>query len=352
MIDKSSAENLTGLLLNWYDLHARALPWRALPTPYRVWVSEAMLQQTRVETVLPYFKRFMTALPDVCALARADDGTLMKLWEGLGYYSRVRNLKKAAQILVDRHGGELPASIEALQALPGIGAYMAGAVASIAFGLPEPAVDGNVLRVLSRVSGYDLDVTRPEARPVFDRTVREMLSGGRPGDLNQALMDLGATLCLPNGVPLCGQCPWRDACAAHRDGREAELPVKPAKKPRAVKERTVFVIVSGDRALLVRRPQKGLLAGQWELPGADGRLDRKQALEYLAGLGADAGQVERLPEAKHIFTHVEWRMAGWRAEVAAFAPDCEHIWASGGDLNDTIALPSAFKTYRKYLHAT
>lgn len=345
-----SAEYRSVLLLNWYDSHARALPWRSLPTPYRVWVSEAMLQQTRVETVLPYFERFVAALPDARALARVDDAVLMKLWEGLGYYSRARNLKKAAEIVVDRHGGELPASAEALRALPGIGAYMAGAVASIAFGLPEPAVDGNVLRVLSRVSGYDGDVTRPEARLFFDRAVREMLSGGRPGDLNQALMDLGATVCVPNGVPLCGQCPWRDDCAAHRAGREAELPVKPAKKPRAVKERTVFVLVSGGRVLLVRRPQKGLLAGQWELPGAEGTLDRAETLEYLSGFGADVKRLEKLPDAKHVFTHVEWHMAGWRAEVPEFTPQGEHVWASAGDLADTIALPSAYKVYREYMH--
>jgi A/G-specific adenine glycosylase len=343
------AERLAGALLSWYDQHARALPWRSDPAPYRVWVSEAMLQQTRVETVLPYFARFLAALPDIRALAEVDDAALMKLWEGLGYYSRARNLKRAARIVVERHGGALPASAGALRALPGVGDYMAGAVASIAFGLPEPAVDGNVIRVLARVSGFDGDVTKPEARRAFREAAVRLLPPDRPGDFNQALMDLGATVCLPNGAPRCTVCPWEGACAAHRQGREAALPVKRAKKPRPVQERTVFVVKNKDRTLLVRRPDKGLLAGQWELPGADGRFDCVEALDYLRRLGADVQGLERLPGAKHVFTHVEWRMAGWLAEVSAFAPEGEHVWADARALRDSIALPSAFKAFRRFL---
>ncbi len=337
------------LLLNWYDQNARVLPWRSLPAPYRVWVSEIMLQQTRVEAALPYFERFMTVLPDVASLAQATDEQLMKLWQGLGYYSRARNLQKAARIVAERHGGVLPASWAELRALPGIGDYTAGAIASIAFGLPEPAVDGNVLRVLSRILASSDNIALPAVKRRFTRLIREIIPHDRPGDFNQALMDIGATVCLPNGMPLCERCPFAEICQANSLGIADTLPVKTAKKPRVIHQKTVLLIRCGGDTLLALRPPKGLLAGLWELPNACGWLDMAQAAALLRSWGAEPAALSPLPEAKHVFTHVEWRMQGFLAETERFTPPWQHAWADGAALISGYALPSAFKAYRTYL---
>lgn len=347
-----SVENpLVGIhvpLLAWYDRAARTLPWRSLPTPYRVWVSEIMLQQTRVEAALPYFERFVAALPTVEALAAADEGTLMKLWEGLGYYSRVRNMRKAACAVVQRHGGELPGTPEALSALPGIGGYTAGAIASIAFNFPVEAVDGNVLRVVSRLLSSSEDVSRAETKRRLASLVRAAVPGERPGDFNQALMDLGATVCVP-ASPRCAACPLSGRCLGFLGGTAAALPVSAPRRPRVVVERTVFVVRSARGALLMRRPPKGLLAGLWELPGEDGWMDAEGAALALARLGAPGADPKRIGDATHIFTHLEWRMQGWLAEADPFAPEAEHAWADGEALRKSFTLPSAFKAFRKFL---
>lgn len=337
--------DLSIILLSWYDNNARALPWRTRPTPYRVWVSEIMLQQTRVETVLPYFERFVSALPDIAALAAADEALLMKLWQGLGYYGRARNMQKAARAVMQRHGGVLPHSPEELIKLPGIGGYTAGAIASIAYGCPAVAVDGNVLRVLSRLAASREDVSRPETKRACGELVRSMLPQDRPGDFNQALMDLGATVCLPHGEPLCGECPLAGSCAGHKGGIAGSLPVKAARKPRPVRLLTVFVLLSGGRILLAKRPQKGLLAGLWEMPNAEGWLDEAGTAALLGQWGASDFTLTRLEDAKHIFTHVEWRMRGYLAEVSGFSPPWEHAWADGPALRRDYAVPSAFKAY-------
>ncbi len=346
-------DNLPGLipplLLAWYDRSARVLPWRSDPKPYRVWVSEIMLQQTRVEAVLPYFERFLAALPDVSALAAADEPKLMKLWQGLGYYSRARNLQKAARIIMERHDGRLPADWRALRELPGVGDYTAGAIASIAFGLPEPAVDGNVLRVLSRVLASGEDIALPKVKKRFTALVRAILPQDRPGDFNQALMDLGATVCLPNGAPLCKDCPLAGVCRANALGIAGTLPVRAAKKPKAIQLKTVFVIRCGGSTLLALRPPKGLLAGLWELPNADGWLDGAEAAALLATWGAEPSGLAPLPEAKHVFTHVEWRMRGFLVDAPCFSPPWQHAWADGAALHGRYAVPSAFKAYLKHL---
>ncbi|MFA9381330.1 MAG: A/G-specific adenine glycosylase, partial [Acetanaerobacterium sp.] len=259
-------------LLQWYDAHARILPWRSRPTPYRVWVSEIMLQQTRVETVLPYFEQFVAALPDVHALARADADLLLKLWEGLGYYSRVRNLQKAARVVTAQYGGVLPDEFDALCGLPGLGAYSAGAVASIAFGRRVPAVDGNVLRVIARVTADRAPITDAAVKKRITQAVTGILPTARVGDFNQSLMELGATVCLPNGVPKCGECPLAALCMAREQGLCTLLPVKAPKKARSVEYRTVLVLMCGERLAVRRRGGKGLLAGMWELPSLDGVL--------------------------------------------------------------------------------
>lgn len=329
-------------LLGWYDQNARILPWRENPEPYWVWVSEIMLQQTRVEAVKPYYERFLTALPDVGALAQAPEEQLLKLWEGLGYYNRVRNLQKAAQVMVEKYNGQVPPSFEALRELPGIGEYTAGAISSIAFNFPVPAVDGNVLRVTSRLKASRDDILDPKVKKRTEQEIREIIPS-RAGDFNQALMELGATVCVPNGMALCEKCPLSQLCQANQQGIVMELPVKAEKKPRRIEERTVFLLVSGGKAALRKRPKKGLLAGLWELPGTEGSLSPEEAASCLNQWGVPTASLQELGTAKHIFTHVEWRMTAYVA-ITDQKPD-SFSWASRQELENGYALPFAFKAF-------
>ncbi len=330
-------------LLAWYDAGHRDLPWRTHPTPYRVWVSEIMLQQTRVEAVRGYFDRWMQALPDIPALAAAEEAVYMKLWEGLGYYSRVRNLHRAAVDVCAQYGGELPADYDKLLALPGVGDYTAGAVASIAFGMPVPAVDGNVLRVAARL---DNDFT-PITDAKYKRQVRErfaaLMPADRPGDLNQSLMELGATVCLPNGAPRCGDCPLQHLCLGFHHGNAATLPIRTAKKARRVENRTVLLVRCGTRVGITRRPANGLLAGLWELPALEGHLSPAETRAALAAQGWQVQHLLSLRPAKHVFTHVEWHMNGYYVELTA-QPD-GLTFVSPADLRASYALPSAFRSF-------
>jgi A/G-specific adenine glycosylase len=339
---------LAVLLLAWYDQNARDLPWRRDPTPYRVWVSEMMLMQTRVETVIPYFERFIAALPDVRALGNADESAVLKLWEGLGYYSRARNLQKAAQMVVERYGGALPCDRAELRKLPGIGDYASGAIASIAFGRLEEAVDGNVLRVLSRVYFIREDIGNPAVKNRFRELARALVPTDRPGDFNQALMDLGATVCLPGAAPRCDACPLVPCCSGLQEGAQGELPVQSAKKPRALQEITVLIVQCRGRALLMQRPKKGLLAGLWGPPMTERWIGEKDASDWLVDQGAAVRSIRKLEDAKHVFTHVEWHMQAWLAETDEFLPEGEHVWADQYDISK-YAIPSAFKAYKKYL---
>lgn len=330
------------LLLHWYDAGARVLPWRENPAPYRVWVSEIMLQQTRVEAVKPYFERFMQALPTVEALAQAPQEQILKLWEGLGYYNRVRNLQKAAQIVMEEHGGRLPADPAQLLALPGVGEYTAGAVASIAFGCKIPAVDGNVLRVFARLLGSGEDISDAKVKRERTEQIGEIMPE-RAGDFNQALMELGAMVCIPNGAPKCGECPLAGLCTAHRQGMEEAFPVKKAKKARRQEDRTVFLLTCEGRAALRRRPEKGLLAGLWELPCTEGKLEKREAQAVLRDWDIEFDRLTQLPDSRHVFTHVEWHMACWSAELTEPAGD--FIWADREALEQAYTLPSAFQAY-------
>jgi A/G-specific adenine glycosylase len=336
-------------LLEWYAANARVLPWRDDPTPYRVWISEIMLQQTRVEAVKPYFERFVCEIPDVRSLAEISEQRLLKLWEGLGYYSRARSLKKAAVVLMEQYGGVLPESAEELKKLPGVGEYTAGAIASIAYGLPEPAVDGNVLRVAARLEASRTDVASPAVKKELRSRLRGIYPAGQAGVFTQSLMELGATVCLPNGAPLCGGCPLAGLCEAHRAGVEEELPVKAPKPERRKENRTVFLIVSGGTVALRRRPETGLLAGLWEFPNAGGVLSPEQAGKTLRGWGLSPESVEPLPAAKHIFTHVEWRMTGYL--VRAREPRGGFVWTEPAELLRDYAVPSAYKAYLKILRS-
>ena len=335
-------DRLRGPLLDWYDVHRRILPWREEPSPYRTWVSEIMLQQTRVSAVLPYFARFMAELPDVRALAEVSEERLFKLWEGLGYYSRARNLRRAAQRIVSDYGGELPRAFDALRKLPGIGDYTASAIVSINFGAAEPAVDGNLLRVASRVCGCAEDVSDARVKRLFREKMAASIDRGRPGAWNQAMMDLGATVCLPNGAPLCGACPARAFCAAYREGLTQTLPVRAEKKPRRAEERTVFLLLRGGAFAVRRRPDTGLLAGLAEFPNVEGSLDDALARVALARWGLEAQSLAPCGTAKHVFTHVEWQMKGFFAQVRGDNPAFR--WADAAAL-EALAIPSAFKAF-------
>ena len=325
-------------LTDWYGRNARDLPWRRTREPYAVWVSEIMLQQTRVAAAIPYYERFMAELPDVFALARVSDDRLHKLWEGLGYYSRAKNLKRAAQQIVENHGGKLPGSYKELLALPGIGDYTAGAVASLAFGEPTPAVDGNVLRVYARLNVDERDVKSPAFKKDVRAALLPLMPKREPGAFNAALMELGATVCLPNRASKCGECPVGGFCEARRLGREAELPVTGKKSPRRVEQKTVFALLTGKKPLGYKRAESGLLAGLWQLPDTAGWLTDAEAAAWLSARGiAPVGEL-RFYERKHIFSHVEWHMRVCAADVAA------DVLPEGWTLLDERhALPTAYR---------
>ncbi|MBR5969354.1 MAG: A/G-specific adenine glycosylase [Lachnospiraceae bacterium] len=344
-------ESITRALLAWYAKGHRALPWREDPSPYHVWLSEIMLQQTRVEAVKPYYERFLRALPDIAALAACEETKLLKLWEGLGYYSRVRNLQKAARIITEELDGRMPEEVSALKRLPGIGDYTAGAIASIAFGKRAAAVDGNVLRVTARLCADASDIAKEETK----RAVRERIEASflpkedaACGSFNQALMELGATVCLPNGSPLCTDCPLARYCEAHLAGTEAAYPVKSAKKARRMEERTVLLICDRERVALQKRPEKGLLAGLWEYPCLEKKATRQTVLRFLKQQGVSVLRVLPLPEAKHIFTHVEWKMTGFLVYADATG---DYFMVNRREIESVYAIPSAYRSYTREIRA-
>ena len=335
--------SLPGLLLPWYERNRRDLPWRADREPYHIWLSEIMLQQTRVEAVRGYYARFLDALPTVEALANCDDDALHKLWEGLGYYSRVRNLKKAARVIQDRYDGRFPETYEEILALPGIGAYTAGAISSIAFSQPRAAVDGNVLRVLSRLRNDREPIDVPVCKTRVQRELEEIYPVDRPGALTQALMELGATVCVPNGAPKCELCPCAEICL----GREQwqQLPVKLPKREKRLEERTVFVLRCGDRYAIEKRAEKGLLAGLWQFPNTEGTLSEEAALLWADRQGLAPRELERQLNRHHIFTHIRWEMRGYYLSVDREVP--QFVWKTLKEIDEQAALPTAFRQFRE-----
>lgn len=326
-------------LLAWHDENARDLPWRGEDDPYRIWISEIMLQQTRAETVKGYYRRFLEAFPTVQALAQAPEARVLKLWEGLGYYSRARNLMKAAQKIVQEHGGRLPDTRAALLQLPGIGEYVSGAVASIAFGRREPALDGNQARVLSRI--WDIaEMIRTPAQ-LYDRALA-YVPEERPGDYNQALMGLGALLCTPKN-PHCADCPVAHHCLSKANGTQEQRPVKPPK--RDVGEIPVMVALVWDaEGILMRRRGDGLLAGLWEFPNAENARTRADLEAMLAENGVDAKYIGPLPEHKHVFSHRIWRMKGCRYRLKGLAGGGDIVRIGWNQLEE-LAIPTAFAPY-------
>lgn len=338
-------------LLRWYRAEKRELPWRDQKNAYYTWVSEIMLQQTRVEAVKPYFQRFMKELPDIKALCECPEDKLLKLWEGLGYYNRVRNMQKAAQTVMEKYSGRLPADYEALKSLSGIGSYTAGAIASIAYGIPVPAVDGNVLRVITRMTRNGQDIMKQSVRRQMERDLAEIIPKDSPGDFNQALMELGAVICVPKGQAKCGQCPVAFMCQAHQMGQEMEYPRKAAKKPRVIQKKTVLVIQDGRKTAIRKRPGKGLLAGLYELPNLDGWKTEEESLAYVENQGMTPLRILKLGRARHVFSHVEWEMQGYQIRVASVEEEMlgDLIFVESGEDSGQYAIPSAFDYYAKYV---
>lgn len=339
-------------LLDWFYAHRRSLPFREDPTPYHVWVSEVMLQQTRMTAVLPYYERFMRKLPTPAALAACAPDRLHKLWEGLGYYSRADNLRRAAEVIVEKYGGALPTSYDELLALPGVGAYTAGAIASISYNLPVPAVDGNVLRVFARLCNDHTDVALPETKRRITAQVTKTQPADAPGDFNQALMELGALVCIP-GEPKCAACPLSSLCEAYAAGSAAHLPAKTPKKPRRIENITVLLIRAEGKWLLERRAEHGLLAGMWQPPICID-FPAHTAADALKSVLPDAQIAACTPLApsKHLFTHIEWRLSGWEITLSEpCAPPPGSVWAFPGEMND-YAIPNAFRAYKPILYTT
>ena len=382
-------------LIEWFEREKRTLPWRSRsveegnPNPYYVWISEIMLQQTRVEAVKEYFRRFIGELPDIKALAEAEEDKLLKLWEGLGYYNRARNLQKAAKIIMTEYNGELPADYKALLSLPGIGSYTAGAIASQAYGCSEPAVDGNVLRVTKRLAGSYDDISKASVKKELEQNLKQVMPKeakegeyNRPGAFNQALMELGAIVCIPNGKPLCEQCPLKELCIACQKDIIMELPVKPSKKARKKENKTVLILEYQGKYAIHKRGAKGLLARLWELPNVEGKLSVSKVEKLLQENGILGYEMGLLGEARHIFSHVEWHMLGYKIKIEKFAEENQFfqeteisgentlfkenahgvdsynlvtagtdnfLWVEKEQIDKEYAIPSAFSTYKEFL---
>lgn len=334
-------------LISWYREHKRELPWRETTDPYRIWVSEIMLQQTRVEAVKPYYERFLGVLPTVKELAAAPEDRLLKLWEGLGYYNRVRNMQKAAIQIMEDHGGKFPVTYEGVRSLKGIGNYTAGAVVSFAYGLPKPAVDGNVLRVITRLTEDDSDIRKQSTKARIEKELEDVIPKGSAGDFNQGLIELGALVCVPNGQPRCGECPLADMCGARISGHTADFPVKTKGKKRRIEKRTVLVFRDGERIAIVKRKDKGLLAGLYEFPNVSGHLTMEEVKEICKDMGLMPVRIRELTCAKHIFSHVEWDMTGYEIRVDELEKTNRKgfLFIRPEEIKKEYPMPSAFEAY-------
>lgn len=357
-LENCEIEELIEPLLQWYEKNKRQLPWRDDKDPYHIWVSEIMLQQTRVEAVKPYYETFMKTLPTIEDLAQAKEEDLLKLWEGLGYYNRVRNMQKAAKIIVEQYHGSMPNTAEQLQTLPGIGAYTAGAIASIAYQEAVPAVDGNVLRVFARVAYDEQDIGEEKTKKRLSAYLKGITKEMDWGQWNQSLMELGALVCLPNGQPLCQQCPWRAFCKTKEQGALERIPVKKKKIKQQREERTVLLIRDGDKILLHKRKNKGLLAGMYELVNLDGHKKEEEVTQYLKKLGLHPLQLKRLQKEEHIFSHIRWEMIGYEVllEDVDFSGQTklqqEYRFATVEETRKKYPVPAAFEKYVKLVNLT
>lgn len=332
------------LLLDWYDANRRVLPFRGTRDSYAVWISEIMLQQTRTDTVSGYYTRFLNRFPNIAALAQADEQEVLKYWEGLGYYSRARNLHKAAQIMQREYGGRFPAAYEGIRALPGVGDYTAAAVASIAYRLPYPAIDGNLTRVLARVHGVREDVGRPSVKRLIHELGEREIDRERPGDWNQALMDLGATICVP-GTPDCARCPLQAQCDAYAQGDADRLPIRAAARPPVPVDVGVGLVIAEGRVLTIKR-DAALLKGLWTFLLCEGDSTPEGMARKLEALGMQANRIIPLGEARHVFTHRIWNMQLYRVDLSAVPQRMIGQWADAQTLTG-LPLPTAMKAARR-----
>ena len=339
-------------LIEWYRKNRRELPWRNIDNPYRIWVSEIMLQQTRVEAVKPFYARFLEALPTVSDLATVEEDKLLKLWEGLGYYNRVRNMQKAAQQIMVDYAGEFPRDYDEIRKLTGIGNYTAGAISSFAFGIPKPAVDGNVLRVISRVTGNYDDIMKASTKTKVEEQLAEVIPEDAACDFNQGLIELGAMVCVPNGAPKCDVCPLANLCYAKQNGVQGELPVKSKAKARRIEKRTVFIFKDGENVAIRKRTNKGLLAGLYELPNVEGAMSQEEAIAYSKSIGLAPIHIKPLGEAKHIFSHVEWHMVGYSIRVDELQNSCteDMLFIHPEKVQNEFPIPAAFEAYTSYIN--
>lgn len=334
-------------LIPWYEAHKRELPWRQDKEPYHVWLSEIMLQQTRVEAVKEYYRRFLTTLPTIADLAEAPEEQILKLWEGLGYYNRVRNLQKAAQTICADYAGVFPSEYAQIRSLSGIGDYTAGAIASICFDAPTPAVDGNVLRVYSRLLADDANIDLQTTKKRITRKLQETYPRKNPGIATQALMELGATVCVPNGAPQCDVCPVAEICQAREQDTWRNLPVRSEKKKRKIVDKTVFILLTEDTVALHKRSASGLLAGMWEFPNVDAKLDKQEAVTQVTGWQAEPVDLLMQTSYTHIFSHVEWHMTAYY--IRCRKTNKKWKWVTKESLDETYALPSAFRPFREQI---
>lgn len=344
-------------LLNWYHTHKRSMPWREDPTAYHVWISEIMLQQTRVEAVFDYYLRFIHALPDIESLAMVDEDVLHKLWQGLGYYNRAKNLKKTAQRLVNEYQGQLPNTYEELIQLHGIGPYTAGAIASIAFSQKVVAVDGNVMRVIARITGDYRDIMQQATKKEMEKVVYDLLPDKDISSFNQALMELGALLCIPNGTAKCNLCPVSKVCYAFKENRQSELPVKKAKKARRIEKRTIFIMMNEQQEYYIQKRKKhSLLSNLWEFTSIDKHVSLHDLKEILQEFGIRYSKIVKIESAKHIFSHIEWHMQGYFVQVISNETHInanrkenpfeeEYTWVTKDSLEKHYSIPTAFKVY-------
>ncbi len=343
-MDRSFAEKI----VLWFRENGRILPWREGKDPYRIWISEIMLQQTRIEAVIPYYHRFLERLPSPAHLASCPDDELMKLWEGLGYYSRARNLKKAALAIMEKFDGKMPRKAEELRSLPGIGEYTAGAISSIAFGEAEPAVDGNVLRVVTRYLGDRSDIMQDKTKKKITSLLKEIYPAGKDaGLLTEGIMEVGERICIPNGVPLCEACPLKNDCVAKKEKLWDTIPVKSPKKERKIVPMTVFILCHGGKYALRQRPATGLLAKMWEFYHIDGKNNQSDAIDALRAMGFSPLDIHSCGTAKHIFSHLEWHMTGYFVNVEN--ENGAETWKSAHEIRNFVALPTAFRYFKSKL---
>ena len=337
-------------IVTWFQKNKRDLPWRNHPDAYRVWVSEIMLQQTRVEAVKPYYERFLRELPTVKDLAEAKEDQLLKLWEGLGYYNRVRNMQKAAQQIMIDYQGQFPDTFEEIRSLKGIGNYTAGAISAFAFGLSKPAVDGNVLRVISRLMGSREDIMKQSVRSKIEEKLEHVIPEGAASDFDQGLIELGALVCVPNWEPKCTECPVAHLCEARKQGMIAEIPVKSKGKARKMEDKTVLIFKDGEKLAIQKRPSKGLLAGLYEFPNQEGHLTMEEVTAYSKKIGLMPVRIKKLEDAKHIFSHIEWHMSGYEIVVDELEKTNEKafLFIHPEEIEKKYSIPSAFEAYTRY----